>query len=266
MVAACFEPKVGDLVNVVSRTWPGINKPGGVGKVLKINFQDDIFSVDVDYILGGLDKSVELEFVTAHTFEEENNGRPSRRRRSPAADVAPTSGGKGKQAAKKQPKKSTKKNALKDVSSKANTKSDKKRKLPAAVKPGKAKKAKNVAPESQGNQSMKKNANAPIASKATAAKKVEHKKPKKQSVARKKRQSPPNESAAAMESPPAAASITNASAEDTPSRLSGFLKNVYSDMSKKATTFVQDIIGKTGSQPSSPESIASSLDLKVENE
>ena len=28
---------IGDLVDVESRTWPGINKPGGAGKVTKID-------------------------------------------------------------------------------------------------------------------------------------------------------------------------------------------------------------------------------------
>ena len=26
----------GKLVNVISRTWPGINKPGGIGKITKV--------------------------------------------------------------------------------------------------------------------------------------------------------------------------------------------------------------------------------------
>jgi len=29
---SCFQPSIGSIVNIQSRTWPGINKPGGVGK------------------------------------------------------------------------------------------------------------------------------------------------------------------------------------------------------------------------------------------
>ena len=138
MVAETFQPKVGDLVNVVSRTWPGINKPGGVGKVTKVHIDDDVLAVDVDYVLGGSDKAVELEFVKEQTFEEENHGRPSRRRRSTAAakeekavvpvPVSPLKKTKGK-----------KKKALKDASSKAN-KGDKRKRLSAVIQPEKSKK------------------------------------------------------------------------------------------------------------------------------
>ncbi len=77
---ALFEPKIGVLVNVVSRTWPGINKPGGVGRITDINYKEEVMCVDVEYILGGSDKSVELEYVKKHVFEQEE-GRSSRRSR-----------------------------------------------------------------------------------------------------------------------------------------------------------------------------------------
>lgn len=320
MVAACYEPKIGDLVKVASRTWPGINKPGGVGKVSKVNNEDDIFTVNVDYILGGNDKAVELEFVEEHKFEEENHGRPSRRRRAAAADApsAPASSkGESKQAAKKQSKKGAKKNALKDASSKTNAKSGSKRKLSDVEKSSvtKKKKAQKVAAavvktkarssikrqtkpsiaqklnavqvqketvdeEKKSKNTLQKSVKPPIApksesdrvQKSTADKETKPKRALQKTAVVKetkptKKAAPKKETnLASAESPPAAALITKPSAEDeTPSRLSGFLKNVYNDMTQKASSFVQDIIGKSGSQPSSPESIAS-LDLKVGQE
>ena len=44
----------GQLVQVQARTWPGINKPGGVGRVVRRGEQD----VDVQYVLGGGEKGV----------------------------------------------------------------------------------------------------------------------------------------------------------------------------------------------------------------
>jgi len=32
---------VGRLVEVASRTWPGINKPGGVARAVEVHFDDD---------------------------------------------------------------------------------------------------------------------------------------------------------------------------------------------------------------------------------
>jgi hypothetical protein len=61
---------VGKLVNVISRTWPGINKPGGIGKITK-RYPDDVTQpvkcVDVKYIVhGGTDKIIPVEFVEPH--------------------------------------------------------------------------------------------------------------------------------------------------------------------------------------------------------
>ena len=52
----CIAP--GSLVRVQPRTWPGINKLGGVGRVTKKCLDDGIWFVDVRYILGGSDKHV----------------------------------------------------------------------------------------------------------------------------------------------------------------------------------------------------------------
>ncbi|GMH55347.1 hypothetical protein TL16_g03658 [Triparma laevis f. inornata] len=52
----------GALVEVAPRTWPGINKPGGIGKVML----STCTSCNVKYILGGTDKEIPLEFVKLH--------------------------------------------------------------------------------------------------------------------------------------------------------------------------------------------------------
>jgi hypothetical protein len=87
--------EVGTLVSVEARTWPGINKHGGIGKVTKLCYEEKtLISVDVKYVLGGTEKQVEMEYVTCHSFqqqgrEEKDNlggagggtGRSSRRKR-----------------------------------------------------------------------------------------------------------------------------------------------------------------------------------------
>ena len=49
---------------VVSRTWAGINKPGGVGRVLRVQTVDGDIQYDVKYVLGGSEKCIEAEFVS----------------------------------------------------------------------------------------------------------------------------------------------------------------------------------------------------------
>lgn len=63
--------KVGNIVRVASRTWPGINKPGGVGKVTKIN--DDAKTINVKYVLGGTERNVEWKYVSANAFGDSCN-------------------------------------------------------------------------------------------------------------------------------------------------------------------------------------------------
>lgn len=65
--------KIGDVVHVESRTWPGINKLGGVGKVMAI-VQELIdghvdFLYNVKYVLGGFEKRIEEEFVHDLTYD-----------------------------------------------------------------------------------------------------------------------------------------------------------------------------------------------------
>jgi hypothetical protein len=64
--------KVGDIVNVQARTWPGVNKPGGVARVVNV-FHG---FVDVAYILGGKESQVDSIFIKAH------DDQPNQRRRS----------------------------------------------------------------------------------------------------------------------------------------------------------------------------------------
>lgn len=282
MNPTCFEPKVGILVNVTSRTWPGINKAGGVGRVTGINYEDGAMIIDVEYVLGGKEKGIELEFVAEHTFDQENHGRPSRRRRSSAAadekkDIATATINEG------EPKKKNakKKNALKDASSKANKAGNNtdtktlKRKPVGVTKPAKAKKVK-VALESKERDSKKKKSGL-----KQRHKKDDSKKETKQPASVAKREAVQSTAAFASISAPAAAATASVArssfekSEESPSRVTGVLRSVYTDMSKKAATFVSDIIGKIGSasssasasasEPSSPESTAS-LELQLGKE
>ena len=50
----------GQLVRVEARTWPGINKHGGVGRITRRIANE----VDVQYVLGGGEKGVPLEYVS----------------------------------------------------------------------------------------------------------------------------------------------------------------------------------------------------------
>jgi hypothetical protein len=54
---------VGRLVEVASRTWPGINRPGGVARVTKVHEVER--TVDVSYMVGrSREKNVPMEYVT----------------------------------------------------------------------------------------------------------------------------------------------------------------------------------------------------------
>jgi len=52
---------VGDVVNVQSRTWSGINKPGGVARITKLNGDG---SYNVAYVLGGREANVDAGFIS----------------------------------------------------------------------------------------------------------------------------------------------------------------------------------------------------------
>lgn len=56
---------VGRLVDVASRTWPGINKPGGIARVTRLYEDEGEPLVDVSYVVGSSkEKRVPLEYVT----------------------------------------------------------------------------------------------------------------------------------------------------------------------------------------------------------
>lgn len=55
----------GTIVQVQARTWPGINKPGGIGRITHVRISDDkVTDVDVHYIvLGGRERRVPIQYV-----------------------------------------------------------------------------------------------------------------------------------------------------------------------------------------------------------
>lgn len=65
---APFAPALRQEVDVASRTWPGINKPGGHAVVSKIHLDADgaPTAVDVKYALGGGEVGVALKYVAPH--------------------------------------------------------------------------------------------------------------------------------------------------------------------------------------------------------
>ncbi|GMF50023.1 unnamed protein product [Phytophthora fragariaefolia] len=74
---------VGDVVVVDARTWPGINKLGGSGRVVRVHREktgdagaENIF-YDVRYVLGGFEKHVESEYVhSSKILEQHSNRKP----------------------------------------------------------------------------------------------------------------------------------------------------------------------------------------------
>ena len=60
-----------EIVEVASRTWPGVNKPGGVGRVIRVG-EDNTY--DVNYILGGREKGVEARYITSVNFFDRSAG------------------------------------------------------------------------------------------------------------------------------------------------------------------------------------------------
>ena len=81
---------VGDLVDVESRTWPGINKPGGVGRVLAIHRHGSLATgFDVKYVLGGTEGDVGARHVRRHVDRPGRNGRGSPRGASARSQPSP---------------------------------------------------------------------------------------------------------------------------------------------------------------------------------
>ena len=62
--------KNGDLVEVAARTWPGINKQGGMGRITRVHYTDGTKVLyDVSYILGGSERRVEEKFIRVGSLE-----------------------------------------------------------------------------------------------------------------------------------------------------------------------------------------------------
>lgn len=65
---------IGTIVRVSDRTWPGVNKLGGVARIVKVHNKSDAgIKYDVIYVLGGREKLVDSSFVTINV--DDTNGR-----------------------------------------------------------------------------------------------------------------------------------------------------------------------------------------------
>jgi len=286
---------VGTLVNVESRTWPGINKPGGVGHVTAA-YED---CVDVEYVLGGKEKDVDLEFVTEHAFERDddnNAGRvraSGRRRAQPtifvSTDVEKKGELKQKDTNKKNEEKvkSSKKRALVDGSNNANQQKNEKK----ASKVKKVKVTSSVKKSSSNKASVSKttkNVTKPKAAPKDPPKSKQGSKPQPKDTAKTalKNTSKPALKKSKETEKKTTKSLPFAAAEDVLEKGKNqdsqaattssakkrwsigaprVLKSVYQDMSNKAASFVQDIVGRKGSAPSSPDS-TSSLQVEIPQE
>ncbi|KAL7453846.1 hypothetical protein ACHAWC_005492 [Mediolabrus comicus] len=71
----------GSIVTVESRTWPGLNKPGGVARVTHVHHNDDTNKItyDVAYVLGGKEKAVDAEYVTLQSADDDGDGTKKKR-------------------------------------------------------------------------------------------------------------------------------------------------------------------------------------------
>lgn len=80
---AIMKWEVGQTVDVQSRTWAGINKPGGCARITKIHYAVDglnVESIDVKYVLGGgCEKEIDPAIVSP--FETLDRGGRKRRGR-----------------------------------------------------------------------------------------------------------------------------------------------------------------------------------------
>lgn len=98
-----MEWQVGQTVDVQSRTWAGINKPGGCAKITQVHYTADgltVESIDVKYVLGGGFEK-EIDPVIVSPFETLERGGRKRRGREFLMDRADTVVKKVKQAIRK---------------------------------------------------------------------------------------------------------------------------------------------------------------------
>ena len=89
---------IGLDVTIASRTWAGINKPGGRAKITAIDAGAD--RIDVKYVLGGRERNLELMYVRPYVELE----RGSRGRKRDVKMNVDTLGGRGGGARKKKKK------------------------------------------------------------------------------------------------------------------------------------------------------------------
>ena len=73
---------VGETVNVIARTWTGINKPGGVALVTRVHVDGHSTTYDVRYVLGGIERGIDEDFLST-VIEEGRSARTSRAARQP---------------------------------------------------------------------------------------------------------------------------------------------------------------------------------------
>ncbi|CAK4186903.1 unnamed protein product [Aphanomyces euteiches] len=59
--------EVGEMAQVAKRTWPGINKLGGTGRIKARHAVGEGFVYDVTYVLGGGEKGIERQYITPVT-------------------------------------------------------------------------------------------------------------------------------------------------------------------------------------------------------
>ena len=75
---------VGAVVNVIKRTWPGVNKLGGVGKIQEVHgsIEKNDLNYTIVYILGGREKNVDAKYVSEVSDMKEDIKSPSMSTRS----------------------------------------------------------------------------------------------------------------------------------------------------------------------------------------
>lgn len=63
---------IDDVVEVARRAWVGINKPGGVGKIISIVEEDGRCLYGVKYALGGREKGIEKRYISYYNLNKDN--------------------------------------------------------------------------------------------------------------------------------------------------------------------------------------------------
>ncbi|GLE00583.1 hypothetical protein PINS_up009340 [Pythium insidiosum] len=95
--------EVGTTVDVAKRTWPGINKLGGAGRIKKVHEVTSAdgkrtqFLYDVAYILGGSEKKIERRWITVVKMdgEDKSGGNNATTESSSSSSTAPMAAAAG---------------------------------------------------------------------------------------------------------------------------------------------------------------------------